>query len=118
MDRSSRSGRTESTAFCSVRATRARYSPQMHEDTIKQERRELLLHAIDDIQGSIHANDTKSSAGLVVHGLLATGVVALLSRLGGIYGRGTDSAQFVIRGALAVALVLFVLSVLSLLYAV
>lgn len=69
----------------------------------------LLTQAITDIQGSIHANDNKSSAGLVVQGLLAAAVVTLVTQLGGVYGAGSDAAQIAIRfclaGALATALV-------------
>lgn len=81
-------------------------------------RRELLAQAIADIQGSIHANDSKSSAGLVVHGLLATGVVALSSRLGDVYAGAGVAVHVMLIIELALALILFVLSVGALLMAV
>jgi hypothetical protein len=85
---------------------------------IDDARRELLVNAIADIQGSIHANDSKSSAGLVVHGLLVTGVVALSTRLGDVYSEATGGVRGLLIGLLAFALLVFVYSVGSLLMAV
>lgn len=82
------------------------------------ELRELLRHAIADIQGSIHANDSKSAAGLVVQGLLATAVVTLSSHFGSLYGDATESARILIKVALIATLVLGGLSIMCLILAV
>jgi hypothetical protein len=78
----------------------------------------LLAQAIADIQGSIHANDSKSAAGLVVQGLLATAVVTVVSRLGAVYQHGTPAAQEIIKLSLAGSLLTAVVSVFFLLDAV
>jgi hypothetical protein len=93
-------------------------APNGGDGNIRSAQRELLYNAIEDIQGSIHANDNKSSAGLVVHGLLVTGILALSSGLGELYGKANDTAQTVIKYALGGALVLLFLSVVSLLVAI
>jgi membrane protein implicated in regulation of membrane protease activity len=81
--------------------------------------RALVARAIDDIQGSIHANDSKSSAGLITHGLLATAVLTLASRIGGPgYQHGTTAAQVLIKVALIGALVFAVASIFFLIKAV
>jgi hypothetical protein len=80
--------------------------------------RELLRHAIADVQGSIHANDSKSSAGLVVQGLLATAVVTLSAQLGSVYDEATTGAQTLIKIALIATLVLGGLSIACLILAV
>jgi hypothetical protein len=82
------------------------------------ERRKALGQAIGDIQGSIHANDSKSAAGLVVHGLLATAVLTLASRLGHVYGDANGTAQWLIRWTLIWALVFAVASIACLLIAI
>lgn len=78
----------------------------------------LLAQAISDIQGSIHANDSKSSAGLVVQGLLATAVVAVVGHLGSVYEQATGTAQAFIKVLLAGLLVTALLSIVSLIRAV
>jgi hypothetical protein len=42
--------------------------------------REVLLASVSDLQGSIHALDSKSSAALVVHGLLAAAIATAVGR--------------------------------------
>lgn len=64
----------------------------------------LLTQAIADIQGSIHANDNKSSAGLVAQGLLAAAVVTVVTNLGGVYGDGTEGAKLAIKFLLGLSL--------------
>src|SRR4051794_30203659 len=91
---------------------------EQREHDLAAARRELLVNGVADIQGSIHANDSKSAAGLVVHGLLVTGVVALSSRLGPVYENATHDAQIAIRLTLGAVLVLFLVSVGSLLRAI
>jgi hypothetical protein len=93
-------------------------APNGGDGNIRSAQRELLYNAIEDIQGSIHANDSKGSAGLLVHGLLVTGILALSSGLGELYGKADDTAQAVIDVALGGALVLLLLSVLALLVAI
>jgi hypothetical protein len=44
-------------------------------------RRELLLAAFQDAEGTIRATDTKASIGLVVHGFLFAGLLGVLSQL-------------------------------------
>jgi hypothetical protein len=85
---------------------------------IRTERRQILSQAIGDIQGSIHANDSKSAAGLVVQGLLATAVVTLATRLGPVYADANGTAQWLIRWTLIGALVLAVASIACLVMAV
>ena len=80
--------------------------------------RELLRHAIADVQGSIHANDSKSSAGLVVQGLLATAVVTLSTELGSIYDEATACSQILIKVGLIATLLLGGLSIACLILAV
>jgi hypothetical protein len=78
----------------------------------------LIARAIEDIQGSIHANDSKSAAGLVVHGLLATAVVTLAVHLGPIYNSATVVGHDLIKWALIVTLPVAVASIICLIVAV
>lgn len=77
-------------------------------------RRELQLASIADIQGSIHANDQKSSAGLVVHGLLFAGVLTVVANIGAIIDDATPLAQWAGGALLVAAFVCFVLSIIAL----
>jgi hypothetical protein len=77
-------------------------------------RRELQLASIVDIQGSIHANDQKSSAGLVVHGLLFAGVLTVVANIDGIIDEATVWAQGAGVIALLIALGAFVVSIVEL----
>ena len=79
-------------------------------------RRELLKAAIADIQGSVHANDSKCSAALVVHGLLFAGVVTVVSRLGKTWMDADGMTQCASKVLLGIATVCFVLSIGSLLW--
>ncbi len=72
--------------------------------------------AIDNLHGSIHANDNKSSSALVVHGLLAASVVALTTQLGSIHNEATSAMRFGLILDLGVALICFAASVLFLLW--
>jgi hypothetical protein len=76
-------------------------------------RRQLLLASIADIQGSIHANDQKSSAGLVVHGLLFAGVLTVVANLGGVVDDASIVATAAGVAALLVALGAFVVSIIN-----
>jgi hypothetical protein len=80
-------------------------------------RRELQLASIPDIQGSIQANDTKSSAALVVHGLLFAGVVTIVGNSGGVYADATLGAKITGGLLLLGAAVAFGRSVLKLIEA-
>ena len=99
-------------------ASPVRDTPSRGECGEGEARRELVRHALNDLQGSIHANDSKSSAGLVVHGLLATAVLTLVSRLGPVYGDATDVARAAVVLCLLAALLTAVASILCLLAAV
>ncbi len=73
--------------------------------------------AISDIQGSIHANDSKCSAALVVHGLIFAGTVTVASRLGNTWTSASNGTQDVGTVLLAVAGIAFVISISAILYA-
>jgi len=81
-------------------------------------RRDLLRDAIADIQGSIHGNDTKSSAALVVHGLLFAGTITLTREVVPVFETAETWQRWMIGIVLGLALVAFLLSVAALLYAV
>lgn len=85
-------------------------APQ-EDDSLAQQRRDVLRDAIVDIQGSVRANDSKCSAALVVHGLLFAGVLTITREVGPVY----ETASFWQRGAiiflLAAGLVSFLISV-------
>ncbi len=52
------------------------------DDALFEARKQLLTTALGDIKGSIHANDQKVSAALVVNGLLLTSVVTVVTHTG------------------------------------
>ncbi len=81
-------------------------------------RREVLAGAISDIQGSLHANDSKASAALIVHGLLFTGVLTVTGQLGPIYEQASPKEQDWGLLLLGVSLLFFLISVSGLLLAV
>jgi hypothetical protein len=74
-------------------------------------RRELLRDAIADIQGSIRANDGKSSAALLVHGLLFAGIVTVTAEIVAVYVEAAAWQQVVMLVALGSGLIAFVVSV-------
>lgn len=76
--------------------------------------RELQLASMPDIQGSIQANDTKSSAALVVHGLLFAGVVSVAANIGDTFETATLGARIAGGVLLAAAASAFGGSVLAL----
>lgn len=78
---------------------------------------ELQLASIPDIQGSIHADDTKASVGLVVHGLLFTGAASVVSSLGRLYADANDTARCLGWLSLGLASATFVVSILALIQA-
>ncbi|HWC47950.1 MAG TPA: hypothetical protein VG448_03625 [Solirubrobacterales bacterium] len=77
-----------------------------------------MTQAIADIQGSIHANDSKSAAGLVVQGLLTTAVVTVVTHLGTVYGDGSPGARTAIKILLAAVVVTALVSILYLVRAI
>lgn len=81
-------------------------------------RRQLQLASIADIQGSIQANDGKSSAALVVHGLLFAGLVSVVANLGDTYDSAALGAKIAGGCLLLGAALSFVISVLALTKAV
>jgi hypothetical protein len=80
-------------------------------------RRALLLASITDIQGSIKANDAKTSAALVVHGLLFTGVLTVAKEVGPVYEAASRGARSLVIAFVALALTMFLVSVFSLMLA-
>ena len=72
---------------------------------------DLLLASIQDVQTSISANDSKASAALIVHGLIFTGLLGLLSTLGDVYQRADSLQRVLAIGLLAGALVAFLVSI-------
>ena len=70
----------------------------------EEEKRSLIGLAITHLHGSIHANDSKSAAGLVVQGLLATAVLGLLKDTGASFADAPGGVQAVIRVLLGLAL--------------
>ncbi len=85
---------------------------------LRDHRRELLRDGINDIQGSIRANDGKSSAALVVHGLLFAGVLSVTREVGPVYETAEGWQQVAVVALLSLALVAFVVSVVQLTRAV
>ncbi|HEX2086595.1 MAG TPA: hypothetical protein VHF89_13005 [Solirubrobacteraceae bacterium] len=79
--------------------------------------RELQLASLPDIQGSIQANDTKSSAALVVHGLLFAGVVSIVAQIGDVFDQATLVARIGGGVLLLFAALAFGVSVLQLIKA-
>lgn len=80
-------------------------------NTLLTVRRELLRDAIADIQGSIRANDGKSSAALLVHGLLFAGIVTITAEIVAVYVEAATWQRVVMLGLLGVGLIAFVVSV-------
>lgn len=87
-------------------------TPSSNDEALPKQRRDLLRDAINDIQGSIRANDAKSSAALVVHGLLFAGVLAITRDVKPVYRTALFWQQFVILALLGLALIAFLVSVL------
>jgi hypothetical protein len=85
------------------------------DDELYEDKRQLLTTAVGDVKGSIHANDQKVAAALVVNGLLFTGVVTVLTRLEGIYTAAQPWQHWAGGVLLAVSLVNFTASVAYLL---
>ncbi len=79
--------------------------------------KQLLTTAVGDIKGSIHANDQKVSAALVVNGLLMTSVVTVATRSEHVYKKASDLERGIGVGLLGVALLAFLVSVGWLLWA-
>lgn len=78
-------------------------------------RRTMLLAAIADTEGTIHASDTKASIALVIHGLILSGVLSLAGSLGADF-EGFYRALVIV--LLAAIVVVFVTSVFQLLRSV
>lgn len=111
--------RTRRSRYAGLGRTAAKFPLGMPtEDTSTRTRRQLLLAAIGDIQGSIHANDSKSAAVLIVHGLLFTGVMTVTSRLGPLFRHASVFVRVAISVELGFAVIFFLTSVLALLWAV
>jgi hypothetical protein len=80
--------------------------------------RELLFKGIEDIQGSIHANDAKCSAALITHGLLFAGVVTVAANAARIYPDAHGPLPILALVFAGLAACAFVVSIVCLLHAV
>ncbi|HYM45104.1 MAG TPA: hypothetical protein VES65_02950 [Solirubrobacteraceae bacterium] len=72
---------------------------------------DFLLASIQDVKSAIGANDSKASAALIVHGLIFTGLVELLVRLGGAYEAANETKQEIAIGLLCATLITFLVSI-------
>jgi len=72
---------------------------------------QLLTTALGDLKGSIHANDQKVSAALVVNGLLLTSAVTVVTHTDRIYKKAEPWAHTAGVVLLALALIMFIASV-------
>jgi hypothetical protein len=79
--------------------------------------RELQLASLPDIQGSIQANDNKSAAALVVHGLLFAGVLSVAANLHEVFDAAMLGAKIAGGALLAGAACAFAISVVKLINA-
>jgi hypothetical protein len=80
--------------------------------------RELLFKGIEDLQGSIHANDSKCSAALITHGLLFAGVVTVTANAAKIYPHAHGALPILALVFAGLAACAFVVSIAFLLLAV
>lgn len=71
----------------------------------------MLYAAIGDIGAAVRANDAKTSAALVLHGLVFAGITTLVTRLGNTYQHASSLVQALGIGFLGVALGCFLRSV-------
>jgi hypothetical protein len=78
----------------------------------------MLLAAIENIHGSVQANDNKSSAVLVLQGVLLTGVLTLTSRIGPLFNHASANTKHWLAATGSGALASFLLSVGCLLLAI
>lgn len=80
--------------------------------------RQVLLSGIEDLQGTIHANDAKCSAALITHGLLFAGLITVTAKAAEVYPgtHGVLPILVLVLGSLTLAA--FVVSIVSLLRAV
>lgn len=79
--------------------------------SLHEAKEQLLTAALGDVKGSIHANDQKVSAALVVNGLLLTSAVAVVTHTDSIYKKAEPWAHTLGLALLALALVMFIASV-------
>ncbi len=80
--------------------------------------RELLFKGVEDLQGSIHANDSKCSAALITHGLLFAGVVTVTANAARIYPDAHGALPILALVFAGLAACAFVVSIACLLLAV
>lgn len=78
----------------------------------------MLFEAIKDRQGTIHANDAKCSAALIVHGLLFAGLVTVTAKAAPVYPDADGALRIVAIALAAIAGASFLVSVVALLKAV
>jgi hypothetical protein len=88
----------------------------LSDERLYDAKKQLLTTALGDIKGSIHANDQKVSAALVVNGLLLTSVVTVVTHTEHIYKKAHSSRDAGIV-LLSLALAAFIASVGWLLWA-
>jgi hypothetical protein len=79
--------------------------------SLHEAKEQLLTTALGDVKGSIHANDQKVSAALVVNGLLLTSVVNVVTHTDRTYKKAEPWAHTLGLALLALALVMFIASV-------
>jgi hypothetical protein len=77
-------------------------------------RTKFLFAAIDDINGSIKANDAKASVALIVHGLLFTAVLTVTTKIGSTFQDASALPKALMIVFLSVALGAFLVSVVFL----
>lgn len=78
-------------------------------------RRPMLLAAIADTEATIQASDTKASIALVIHGLMISGVLSLVTELDASFDSGSAAYRALVVVLLATLVVIFSLSVAQLL---
>jgi hypothetical protein len=84
----------------------------------EQLKREFLTAAITDLEGTIHANDTKCSAALVTHGLVFAGLVTVSAAAAHLYPQADHTLRALALGLGGAGLVAFLVSIICLLLAV
>ena len=78
-------------------------------------RRELLLAAISDTEGTIRATDTKASIALILHGFVFSGVLGALEHLGSDFDKASGCFRTLIISLTSLAAIAFLASLVQLL---
>lgn len=80
--------------------------------------RQVLLKGIEDLEGTIHANDAKCSAALITHGLLFAGLVTVTANAADVYPGPHGVLPILVIALASMTLLAFAVSIVSLLLAV